>query len=246
MPRVLYVLLLFLPIAVLARLLSLPDTVVFVASAAALIPLAGLIGAATESLAFHIGPRFGGLLNATFGNAAELIITVFAVQRGLLTLVKASITGSIIGNTLFVLGAALLVGGIRHGRLDFNVRHAGMSAAMMILAIAGLYLPAVFAVSVHEQGIVQQLSQFVAVILLLIYLAYLGYTLLRVDEPDDEPPRPGEPGGAIEAAEVWSKRRSLLVLGAATVGAAVSSELLVGTVEPVTRELGLSEFFVGV
>src|SRR5204862_63207 len=82
----------------------------------------------------------------------------------------------------------------------------------------------VFAVSVHEQGIVQQLSQFVAVILLLIYLAYLAYTLLRVDEPEDEPPKPGEPGGAIEAAEVWSKRRSLLVLGAATVGAAVSSE----------------------
>src|SRR6266545_2825166 len=158
MPRVLYVLLLFLPIAVLARLLSLPDTVVFAASAAALIPLAGLIGAATESLAYHIGPRFGGLLNATFGNAAELIITVFAVQQGLLTLVKASITGSIIGNTLLVLGMALFAGGWRNGIQKFDPRETSLNSAMMILAIAGLYLPAAFARTEGDDFILEELS----------------------------------------------------------------------------------------
>src|SRR5436189_837230 len=156
MPRRLYGLLLFVRAAVLARRLSLPDSVVFATAAAATIPLPGLIGTATQNLAHHVGPRFGGLLNATFGNAAELIITLFAIQSGLLTLVKASITGAIIGNTLFVLGAALLIGGLRHGRLHFDVQQAGMSTAMMILAIAGLYLPAVFAASVREEFIIEE------------------------------------------------------------------------------------------
>src|SRR6266508_1217610 len=131
MPPWFYALVLLAPAALIARLLGLPPVVVFGLSAASLLPLAGLIGKATEELAHHLGPRWGGLLNATFGNAAELIITVFAINRGLLTLVKASLTGAIIGNSLLVLGAALLIGGLRHGRQTFDARDASVNSAMM-------------------------------------------------------------------------------------------------------------------
>src|SRR5687768_3634663 len=128
-----YLMLGFVPLAIGARLLNAPPLATFLLAASALIPLAGLIGLATEALAHHLGPRYGGLLNATFGNAAELIITIFAVREGLLTLVKASITGSIIGNTLLVLGGSLLAGGLRNGIQRYDPRAASLNSAMMIL-----------------------------------------------------------------------------------------------------------------
>ncbi|HEX3244781.1 MAG TPA: cation transporter, partial [Chloroflexota bacterium] len=165
MPRWLYALMLFLPVALVARLTSLPDIVVFAASALGLAPLAAIIGRATEELAEHVGGRFGGLLNATFGNAAELIITAFAIQRGLLTLAKASITGSIIGNTLLVLGMSLLAGGLKRGQQRFDARETSLNAAMMILAVAGLYLPAVFTLSDRDNTVVESFSLIVAGVL---------------------------------------------------------------------------------
>lgn len=241
MPRWLYPCLALSPAALLARLLNVPDVLVFALAAASLIPLAGLIGKATEELAHHLGPRAGGLLNATFGNAAELIITAFAIHRGLLALAKASITGSIIGNTLLVLGAALLAGGGRHGLQKYDSRAASLNAAMMILAVAGLYLPATFAASVQNHVIIEELSLLVAGVLLITYLAYLVYTVLQ-----GHPRSRGAPAAPAAEPPAWSTALALAVLAAATVGAAVSSEVLVGAVEPVTAQLGWSEFFVGV
>lgn len=241
MPRWFYALLVLAPIALAAQLLGAAPPVVFGLSTLSLVPLAGLIGKATEELAHHFGPRLGGLLNATFGNAAELIITIAAIHDGLLTLVKASITGSIIGNTLLVLGASLFVGGLKHRRQQsYDPRDASMNAAMMILAIAALYLPAVFGDTVHESLIIEEVSLLVAAVLLLVYGAYLIYTLATAPEssdllPEDEPAIPN-----------WSIQRSLVVLAAATAGAAVAAELLVSTIEPVTKQFGWSEFFVGV
>jgi Ca2+:H+ antiporter len=152
MPRWLYAMLVFGPLAVAGRVVGAPDLLVFIAAGLGLVPLAGLIGHATGQVAQHLGPQYGGLLNATFGNAAELIITLFALRQGLTTLVKASITGSIVGNTLLVLGLALLAGGVRHGLLKFSVRPASLNAALMILAVAGLVLPALFSTLVPDSG----------------------------------------------------------------------------------------------
>src|SRR5918911_336915 len=151
MPGWLYALLVFGPVAIVLRAAVASDVLVFAAACVGLVPLAGVIGHATGQLALHLGAQWGGLLNATFGNAAELIITLLALREGLFTLVKASITGSIIGNTLLVLGLALLAGGIRNGVLRFDPRPTSLSAALMILAVASLLLPAVFASLVRDR-----------------------------------------------------------------------------------------------
>jgi Ca2+:H+ antiporter len=151
--RYLNLLLVFGPIAVLAELLGWNPLLTFASAALALIPLAGLIGQATEALAAHIGPRLGGLLNATLGNAAELIITIFAIREGvlnpavrdeLLELVRASLTGSILGNILLVLGFSILLGGLKHGRQSFDRAHAGINSTMLLLAVAALVIPSLF------------------------------------------------------------------------------------------------------
>jgi Ca2+:H+ antiporter len=246
-PRWQYAMLVFVPLAVGGRLLGAPALAVFLCAAAGLIPLAALIGRSTEELAHQLGPRYGGLLNATFGNAAELIITILAVREGLLTLVKASITGSIIGNTLLVLGGALLAGGLRNGVQRYDARTASLNSAMMILAVAGLYLPATVALTVREVMQLEVVSLLVAGVLLLTYVAYLIFTFQRGAGERGAPVA----GPVLEAVSPeegpgWSRRKALVVLGLATVGAAVVSEALVGTVEPVTHQLGWSEFFVGV
>src|SRR6266852_4462151 len=200
MPRWLYAMLVFGPLAVAGRVVGAPDLLVFSAAGLGLVPLAGLIGHATGQVAQHLGPQYGGLLNATFGNAAELIITLFALRQGLTTLVKASITGSIVGNTLLVLGVALLAGGVRHGLLKFSVRPASLNAALMILAVAGLVLPALFSTLVPDSGRIELMSLLVAVILLLSYLAYLAY-VLRGDGPFIGPRR-GDARATASAAPV--------------------------------------------
>ncbi|MDO8690698.1 MAG: calcium/proton exchanger, partial [Dehalococcoidia bacterium] len=265
MPRWLNYMLIFGVAAVAARLLALPDLLVFGLSAAGLIPMAGLIGRATEELAFHFGPRHGGLLNATFGNAAELIITVFAIQHGLLTLVKASITGSIIGNLLLVLGLSLFLGGRKHGIQKFSPQYTSINGAMMVLAMAGLYLPAIFATTTSQPLIVEELSLLIAGVLLLTYVAYLIYTVIE-GQPEVQPALAVSPFGAEmpehasqaettahrgrksserEKAE-WSVVKALAVLAAATAGTAIMSDILVEAVKPVTVQLGWSEFFIGV
>jgi Ca2+:H+ antiporter len=240
-PVWLYVLLVFGPLAILGRAAGVSDVLVFAAACVGLVPLAGLIGHATGQVALHLGAQWGGLLNATFGNAAELIITLLALREGLFILVKASLTGSIVGNTLLVLGLALLAGGARHGVLRFDVRLTSLNAALMMLAVAGLLLPAVFGTLVADAARLEELSVIVALILLLSYAAYLLF-LLR-----------GSQGWLVEergqdssVTPEWTLRRGLLTLAAATLGTAVVSESLVGAVEPVTAQLGWTELFVGV
>ncbi len=197
MARWLYWLLLAVPLAFLAEFLHRSEVLIFAAAAIGLIPLAGLIGQATEDLAEHVGPLVGGLLNATFGNAPELIIGIVALQAGLPDVVRASITGSIIGNTLLVLGMSLFLGGWRNGSQYFDARNAGQYASMLALAVVGLVLPAL-ANAVGQTGIpgepgpgvnIDAISVAFAILLLFSYGAYLAYTVFHLrDKPRQEPP----------------------------------------------------------
>jgi Ca2+:H+ antiporter len=204
MARWLYWLLLAVPLALLAHFLGWSEVIVFAASAIGLIPLAGLIGLATEELAEQVGPLVGGLLNATFGNAPELIIGIAALSAGLSDVVRASITGSIIGNTLLVLGTALLIGGWRNGRQYFDARNAGQYASMLALAVIGLVLPALANTIGQSDGGPQShihaISIAFSVILLVSYIAYLAYTVFHVrDKPRQGPGDVRE--GAVPAPE---------------------------------------------
>lgn len=241
-------LLLFLPLAILAEFGHWEPVWVFAFSAIGVIPLAGYIGESTESLAHYTGPRLGGLLNATLGNAAELIITIFAIREGLLDLVKASITGSILGNLLLVLGMAMLLGGLRNGVQHFDRRQATHNAVLLLMSVLVLLVPSLFSHSIGEidppSPQVEALSLGVAAIMIVVYLLGLFYNLRMperlpktsaVVEEDEEAPHSG-----------WSLPKASVVLFLSTVGVAYLSELLVGSVEPVIESFGISEFFIGI
>ena len=219
------------------------ETAVFLASAVSLIPLAGLLGRATEEAALYTGPQIGALLNATLGNAAELIITIIALREGLVDLVKASIAGSIIGNILVVLGLSLLVGGLKNGTQVFDAKAAGTNATMMALAVVALTIPAVFALGPPETRPaghnIEFLSDGLAVVLIVVYALYIFYSL-RQGSPETE---------AWKEEQIHSTMKLPMALGlmaATTVGIVIMSELLVGAVEPVAAQWGLSELFIGV
>jgi Ca2+:H+ antiporter len=240
-------LLLLIPLALLARFLHWPPLVVFGASGLAIVPLAKWMGTATEELTFHVGPGIGGLLNATFGNAAELIIAFFALRAGLVEVVKASITGSIIGNILFVLGLALLLGGLRREKQQFNRTAAGVNASQLTLAVIGLTIPAVFYFTLggrvpedRRDFLEFELSLIVAGLLILSYVLGLVFSLRTHKHLYS-----GEDEEAMHGA-AWSVRTSLLVLVAATTGVALMSETLVHSLEDATAQLGWSELFIGV
>jgi Ca2+:H+ antiporter len=238
----LVVLLVCVPAAFAAELTHQHHLLVFGLSLAGILPLAKLLGDGTEALAAHTGPRVGGLLNATLGNAAELIITLVALRAGLTELVKASITGSILGNLLLILGLALLLGGARHGLQRFDQREAGLAASQMTLALIALAIPTAFATAIEpNHGSVQLLSDAVALIMLAVYVLSIVY-LLR--SRPNEPPPPGTVG-AHESGH-WSVRTATAVLVGSTAALAALSEVLVGAVEPTIETLGWSEFFVGI
>lgn len=224
------------------------QTALFVCSGLAIIPLAGLMGRATEHLAAHLGQGIGGLLNATFGNAAELIIALVALQRGLIGVVKASITGSIIGNLLLVLGASLVVGGFRHPEQRFNRTAVQTSTASLLLASIGLLIPSVFHHSAAQGDgwnvlTAQKLSLAIAVVLFLTYLCTLLFSLVThrhlFNEKDSSH---NEPTGPL----AWSRTKSLVVLLLATACVAWLSEFLVGAVEATRAQLQVTEVFIGV
>ncbi len=218
-------------------------TVVFVVAAAGILGLAWVVGLSTERLGSLTGPQVGGILNATFGNIAELIIAFFALQAGLIDVVKASLTGSIIGNLLLVMGAAVLVGGLRHGTQRFSPRIAGANAALLVLALVGLFVPAVFAYTTSDpsQGSLTEESVFVSVALMVGYVVSLVY---QFSNPQDTLGGHGEPEG--HAGPKWSGKVAIVVLLAAAGLLAVLSEILVGAIEPFIDSFGLSAFFVGV
>ncbi len=257
-------LLVFVPVAVLLRFVPNFEnpTALFIVACLAIIPLAGWMGRATEHLAEHLGQGVGGLLNATFGNAAELIIALFALSKGLEGVVKASITGSIIGNILLVLGLSFLSGGIKFRQQIFNRTAASTSATAMTLAAIALIIPTVFhqvgaRVPVEQGGWTpdreQQLSLAIAIVLFLTYIATLLFSLVThkdlyvgeqaqgaVEEVGKERTQAEEPN------EHWSVRKAAGVLLVATAFVALISEFLVGAVEQARETLGLTEVFVGV
>lgn len=212
---------------------------VFVLSAVAIVPVAGYMGEATEHLAARTGPTMGGFLNATFGNAAELIIGIAALRAGLVELVKASVIGSILGNLLLILGLSLLAAGANRPVLRFNRTAAGMSAAMMTLAVMGLAFPALFhALHPGAAAAERHLSEGVALILALTYILSLVFSLKTHR-------RLFGGGGHAEGLGGWSVAKSVAVLASATAVIAVESELLVHAVEPMSASVGLATGFVG-
>lgn len=237
--KYLYGLLILVPVAIGLEVFGGNPTWVFLASAGALIPLAALLGKATEEFAGYTGPQIGALLSATLGNAAELIITIVAIREGLLDLVKASISGSILGNVLFVLGLSLLFGGLKNGRQTFDPHIAGLSATMMTLSVVALAVPALFSIGPHR--LIDEAPEFlslgVAAVLLVLYGLYIFYTIFF---------HTGVPV-VVEAHAVpaWSKGLALGVLAATTAAVVVMSEILIGAVEPVLAQWGVTELFLG-
>jgi Ca2+:H+ antiporter len=236
------ILLIAIPLALLAEFGNWNAAWVFILSAVAVIPLAGYIGKSTEVLAFYTGPKIGGLLNATLGNAAELIITLVAIRAGLLELVKASITGSIIGNLLLVLGFAIFAGGLKNGLQVFDRRQSGSHVILLTLSILALVIPSFFSHSIGPDGSpqVESLSLSVAGVMIVLYALGLVFTLRTVHSPMTFP------SAGEEEQSHWSKLKALIILAIATVGIVWLSELLVGAVDHVVETLGISQFFLGI
>jgi Ca2+:H+ antiporter len=255
-----YLLVPLIPVAIALEIVGAGATVLFVTSALGVIPTAALMGRATEELAARSGPGIGGLLNVTFGNAPEIIIALFALNKGLHEVVKASLVGSILGNILLVLGAAMLVGGLGRERQFFDRTAASAQSLMLMLAIAALVVPAIFEL-VEGQGLpapgaeivnydstVEHLALAVAIVLLVTYACGLLFSLKthrslfnpkhapdEFEAPDDE-----------EHGEPWSIKKAVIALAIAGVAVGVMSEILVGSISEAAESIGLSEFFVGV
>jgi Ca2+:H+ antiporter len=241
------VLLLIIPIVFLGKVLGWSPLIIFILSSLAIIPLASLIGESTESLAHYTGPKLGGLLNATLGNAAELIITIVAIREGLLDLVKASITGSIIGNLLLVMGMSMLFGGLKHGTQRFDRRQASNNSILLILTVLILTIPSLLSHNIGHveppDPRVEALSLGVAAVMIIIYGLGLLYSF-KTNHGPLTPEQEVSEGEVLHKA--WPLRTALVMLGLSTVGVATLSEVLVGAVEPVVESLGISEFFIGV
>jgi Ca2+:H+ antiporter len=241
----------FIPVALVLDLAGASPSLVFATSALGIVPTAALMGDATEQLAARTGPGIGGLVNVTFGNAPELIIAIFALADGLHEVVKASLVGSIVGNSLLVLGAAMLAGGWKRTRQTFDRTAAQTQAGMLLLTVVALALPSLLVLARHQglpavsdtrrvfSGDIEQVSIAVALVLVLTYLAGLFFSLRTHRDLFN----PG--GGEGEHEGAWSLRRSVGTLAAAGVLVAVMSEVLVGSIEHAARDVGLSQFFVG-
>jgi Ca2+:H+ antiporter len=229
--------LVIVPIAIAANFLGWSETTVFFLSALAIIPLAKFLGEATEEIASRSGPGLGGLLNATFGNATELIIAGLALNAGLIEVVKASITGSIIGNLLLVLGAAIFVGGARRPKQIFNATAAQASGAILMLGVIALTIPQIFSLTTggHDAHN-KSLSVMVAVIMFLTYLMYLFFIFRTHKHLYTE---------ELGQRAKWSMRKAVTILLVATAFVGWISEILVNSIEPALLNLGWTELFVG-
>lgn len=250
-------LLVFIPIAILAQALSLGPELVFILAMIGMVPLATILAESTEVLAYQTGPKIGSLLNATFGNAVDLILLFALLRSGQMEIVKASIVGSVLTTLLLVVGLSQLMGGLKNGIQHFDRERGGMAAAMMTLAVAGLALPTVlgivhqaqkglhFSSTFQERGL-EMLSLGIAAILLVLYVLQI---IFQFRQPQSA--KKDEELEVIEAedpAEVlpWSLRTAVGLLLASTIGIVIMSEIISGTVEPFGESLGLSPLFIGV
>ena len=249
-----YTLVPFIPVAIALELAHADASLVFFASAAGVVPTAALMGRATEELAARSGPGIGGLLNVTFGNAPELIIAFFALQAGLHEVVKASLVGSMLGNILLVMGASMLVGGVRRERQRFDATAAQSQSLMLLLASVALVMPAVFELVIGGSlpspterndrfpSDLEVMSALVAVVLLLSYGFGLLFSLRTHRDLFNPPHAEGDHVGA----EAWSTRKSVIALALAGVAVGIMSEILVGSIEEASAGVGLSPFFVSI
>ena len=247
-----YLLVPFIPIAIVLEFAHAEATLIFGAAAAGVIPTAALMGRATEELAHRAGPGIGGFLNVTFGNAPELIIAFFALNAGLQEVVKASIIGSILGNILLVMGAAMLVGGLKRERQTFNPTAANVQSSMLLLAAVALVMPTIFQLvsggglpGVGEERVdfgsdLESMSLIVSLILLASYAGGLLFSL-RSHRALFNPTAEAEE----HVDEPWTVKKSVITLAAAGVAVGIMSEILVGSISEASSTIGLSEFFVG-
>jgi len=231
-----------LPVAVILRVLGANDVLVFATSALAIVPLAGLIGNATDEAAKYMGAGLGGFLSATFGNAAELIIALLALRAGLTEVVKASLTGSILGNLLLVLGAAMFVGGWSRDKQTFNRTSIGAATGMLILTVVALLMPDIYAETLQDIAPMQapnimQISVLVAIVMLAVYAASLYFSFKTHKDllGGEHSPEPAK----------LSKRNALILLLLATGLTAIGAETLVGSIEHAAAAIGWSDLFVG-
>ena len=271
---VLYFLVLFAPMALVLEFTHSEPLLIFIFAAIALIPLAKLIGDSTEHLAIHYGTTIASLLNVTFGNAAEIIIGIVALSAGLVNLVKASIIGSIIGNILLIFGLSLVVGGLKQKEHFFNKENTGYQSSMLFLAIIGLAVPTILSITVSNpttevslvegQGNIQFISDVLAFVLLGVYIASIIFTFVThkhlfaipsMGREEVNGRRRGIDGNKIykdidnqrqhSDDSHWSKKKSILLLGAGVIGVVLVSEVLVSSVEVTIKKFGFGEMFVG-
>ncbi|MBQ6455618.1 MAG: calcium/proton exchanger [Mogibacterium sp.] len=242
--KYLYILLVFIPVTIIGKIMGFSDPLLFVFSSLAIIPLAGVMGKSTDDIACFCGQKIGGLLNATFGNATELIIAFVAMKEGLFDVVKASLAGSVIGNILLVLGMSMLAGGLKYKIQTFNRNSINITASMLLFAVLGLSIPAIFTHTLPEGSLTTQyegLSIIIALLMLLVYIMQFVFsfvthrTLYEDSVPSEE-----------EEGKSASLPRAIGMLIASTICIAVLSEIFVGTVEPMAESAGLSKTFVGI
>lgn len=237
-------LLVLVPLSVALAVLDVAPLWVFGVGAAAIIPLGGWIRRATEQVALRAGPAIGGLLNVTFGNAAEFILALFVLRSGNTSVVKATITGAIIGNSLLGLGVSILAGSWGREKQTFDRNRAGLLASLLILSVIALLLPAMFdyaerslATTARAHELDERLSLGVSIVLIVVYLGNLFYTLVTHRDIFE---------GAHEGQASWSMGKALAILAIATAAVAIEAELVSSALEPTAERLGLSLFFLGV
>ena len=242
--KILKHLLIFIPISIIAKFLNASCSIMFIFSWLSIIPVSGLMGECTEEISFYSGPIVGGFLNGTFGNATELIISLFALKKGLFEVVKSSIAGAVIGNILLVIGASMLCGGLKYKTQSFNKKVTEVTSSMLLFAVIGLCIPAIFTHSVPENLLntrYEGLSIFVAFIMLVIYILSLYFSfkshkyIYTINNKDTE-----------KSLAKWSLKKSIFILIISTILLAIESEFLVNGIEPITESLNLSSFFVGI
>jgi Ca2+:H+ antiporter len=250
---IIYFLLVFVPILVVLDLVHADHIILFIIAVIALIPLAKLIGDSTEHLSTHYGSTLGSLLNVTFGNAAEIIIAVVAINAGLIDLVKASITGAILGNIMLIFGLSMIAGGIRQKEQLFSRENAGLQSTMIFLAIIGLAIPTVLSTTIlkpvefENQLKIQFLSDVLAILLLSVYIAGIVFTFFTHKHLFVSPHIEGENNNhnIDNNSKHWDKKKAFFVLAISMVGVVVVSEILVGSVEETSKQFGFGELFVG-
>ena len=241
--KILKYFLIFVPISFIAEFFHASGTIMFLLSCGSIIPLAGLMGEGTEEISFYSGPKIGGFLNGTFGNATELIISFFALKKGLFEVVKSSIAGAVIGNILLVIGASMLAGGLKYKTQKFNKKITEVTSSMLLFAVIGLCIPALFTHSVDPALLntrYEGLSIFVAIVMMIIYILSLYFSFnthkdIYTHEYEEE-----------EDKVKWSLKKAISVLVISTIIIAIESEFLVNGIEDITASLGWSEFFVGI